>query len=131
MDRKNIETFYPLSPMQQGMLFHTLYEPESGIYVELLTATWRGEVDVDAFRRTWQQVVNRHPALRTAFLWEGLKEPIQVVQRHAGGRARARLAGTDAGSAERAHAKLSVGGEGARLRFDESAVVAFSADSDK
>ena len=81
MDRKNIDTFYPLSPMQQGMLFHTLYEPESGIYVELLTVTWRGDVDVDAFRRTWQRVVDRHTALRTSFLWEGLKEPIQVVQR--------------------------------------------------
>ncbi|HEY52372.1 MAG TPA: amino acid adenylation domain-containing protein [Caldilineae bacterium] len=83
MDRKNIESFYPLSPMQQGMLFHTLYEPDSGVYVELLTATWRGSVDMEAFRRTWQRVVDRHPALRTAFLWEGVKEPIQVVQRQA------------------------------------------------
>ncbi|HEY52373.1 MAG TPA: AMP-binding protein, partial [Caldilineae bacterium] len=83
MDRKNIETFYPLTPMQQGMLFHTLYEPESGVYVELLTAAWHGDVDIDAFRRTWQRVVDRHEALRTAFLWEGLKEPIQVVQRQA------------------------------------------------
>ena len=83
MDTKNIETFYPLSPMQQGMLFHSLYAPETGVYVELLHATLRGPFDVAAFERTWQRLLERHPILRTAFAWEGLKEPIQVVMRQA------------------------------------------------
>ncbi len=78
---KNIESFYPLSPMQQGMLFHSLFAPESGVYVEQLNTTLRGRLDVTAFERTWQRVVQRHPILRTAFAWEGLKEPIQVVRR--------------------------------------------------
>lgn len=81
MAMKNVETFYPLSPMQQGMLFHSLYAPETGVYVEQLSCTLRGDLDVEAFRRTWQHLLNRHPILRTAFLWEGLKEPVQVVQR--------------------------------------------------
>ncbi len=78
---KNIESFYPLSPMQQGMLFHSLFAPESGVYVEQLNTTLRGRLDIPAFERTWQRVVQRHPILRTAFAWEGLKEPIQVVRR--------------------------------------------------
>jgi non-ribosomal peptide synthetase component F len=81
MAMKNVEIFYPLSPMQQGMLFHSLYAPDTGVYVEQLSCTLQGDLDVEAFRRTWQHLLNRHPILRTAFLWEGLKEPVQVVQR--------------------------------------------------
>jgi len=77
---KNIEDFYPLSPMQQGILFHTLYAPESGVYCEQLSCILQGELNIEVFKRTWQQVL-RHPALRTAFVWQGLKEPVQVVYR--------------------------------------------------
>src|ERR1043166_6971901 len=69
---KNVETFYPLTPMQQGLLFHSLYAPESGVYVEQLSCTLQGELDVEAFRRAWGQVVERHPAL---------PEPVQVAPR--------------------------------------------------
>ena len=41
MGKGNVEDFYPLSPMQQGMLFHTLYSPNSGVYFEQLTCTLR------------------------------------------------------------------------------------------
>ncbi|MDY7076525.1 MAG: amino acid adenylation domain-containing protein [Chloroflexota bacterium] len=81
MSMKNVEDFYPLSPMQQGMLFHSLFAPESGVYVEQTGCTLRGNLDVPAFQRAWQRVVDRHPILRTAFVGEGLKEPIQVVHR--------------------------------------------------
>ena len=81
MSTKNIEDFYPLSPMQQGMLFHSLYAPESGVYVEQLSCTLRGDLDVLAFERAWQRTVERHPILRTAFVGEGLKEPVQLVHR--------------------------------------------------
>ncbi len=79
MAKKNIQDIYPLSPMQQGMLFHTLYAPDSDVYVEQLSCLLSGRLDVGAFARAWQGVVNRHSALRTAFLWEGLDEPLQVV----------------------------------------------------
>ncbi|MBV9790245.1 MAG: non-ribosomal peptide synthetase, partial [Chloroflexi bacterium] len=78
---KNVEDVYPLSPMQQGMLFHTLYD--SGLYVEQTIATLHGNLDIEAFQRAWQQTVDRHPILRTAFLWEGLASPLQVVRRQA------------------------------------------------
>jgi amino acid adenylation domain-containing protein len=78
---KDIEDFYPLSPMQQGMWFHSLYAPESGEYLEQMICTLQGELDLPAFRHAWRQVVDRHPALRSAFVGEALKEPVQVVHR--------------------------------------------------
>ena len=78
----NIEDFFPLSPMQQGMLFHTLYAPESGVYLDQLSCLLRGGLNISALERAWQRVVNRHQILRTAFVWEGLKEPVQVVHRN-------------------------------------------------
>ncbi len=81
MSTKNIEDAYNLSPMQQGMLFHSLYAPAYGVYVEQVSALFEGNLDVIAFEQTWQQVVDRHPCLRTAFVWEDLKNPLQVVGR--------------------------------------------------
>ena len=81
MGKGNVEDFYPLSPMQQGMLFHTIYEPNSGVYFEQLSCTIQGNLNVELFQRAWQQVIDRHPILRTCFIWEGIKEPVQAVQR--------------------------------------------------
>jgi amino acid adenylation domain-containing protein len=82
MDRlENLEDIYQLSPMQQGMLFHTLYTPESGVYFEQSLFTIKGTLDVKAFQAAWQRVVDRHSILRTSFMWEGLEQPQQVVLR--------------------------------------------------
>ncbi|MEG4634885.1 condensation domain-containing protein, partial [Microcoleus sp. AR_TQ3_B6] len=81
MKSKNIETAYPLSPMQEGMLFHTIYAPESGMYFEQLSCTIKGNFNVSAFQQAWQQVLDRHPALRTAFVWDKIEKPLQVVGR--------------------------------------------------
>ncbi|MBW4685858.1 MAG: amino acid adenylation domain-containing protein [Komarekiella atlantica HA4396-MV6] len=77
---KNIEDFYPLSPMQQGILFHSL-AAKSGIYFEQFSLTIQGKLNIPEFRRAWQYVVERHSILRTCFVWEGLKEPVQIVHR--------------------------------------------------
>ena len=77
----NIEDIYPLSPLQQGMLFHTLYAPESEVYFEQLSCALRGALDKDALRRAWQSVIDRHTILRTAFFWERREKPLQVVRR--------------------------------------------------
>jgi hypothetical protein len=81
MSKRDIEAVYPLSPMQQGMLFHSLYAPESGVYFEQLTCTLRGDFDVSAFQRAWQRLVERHPVLRTAFAWKRLDKTLQFVHR--------------------------------------------------
>jgi amino acid adenylation domain-containing protein/non-ribosomal peptide synthase protein (TIGR01720 family) len=76
-----IQDLYPLSPLQQGMLFHDLYAPESGMYVERLRYTIRGDLNVVAFEQAWRQVVERHAVLRSAFIWEEVDEPLQAVFR--------------------------------------------------
>jgi amino acid adenylation domain-containing protein len=81
MSKRTIEAVYPLSPMQQGMLFHSLLAPQSGVYVEQLGCTFRGRLNVQAFSQAWQHVVNRHSILRTCFAWKSLEKPMQVVQR--------------------------------------------------
>src|SRR5271165_2431641 len=78
---KNIESIYPLSPMQQGLLFHTLLAPKSGVYFEQILYTLTGNLQEAAFRLAWQQAVDRHEVLRTLFVWEGQKKPLQVVRR--------------------------------------------------
>ncbi|MBE9107802.1 non-ribosomal peptide synthetase, partial [Nostoc cf. edaphicum LEGE 07299] len=78
---KNIEDFYPLSPMQQGILFHSLAAPKSGIYFEQFSLTLQGKLNITEFHRAWEYVVKRHSILRTCFVWEGLKEPVQIVHR--------------------------------------------------
>ncbi len=81
VQNKNIEDFYPLSPMQQGILFHSLADPKSGIYFEQFSWTLHGKLNVTAFHRAWQHIVEQYSILRTCFVWEGLKEPVQIVHR--------------------------------------------------
>ncbi len=76
---QNVTDFYPLTPMQQGMLFHSLLAPDSGVYVEQMHCLLRGGLEVPAFEHAWQRVVERHSILRTGFIGEELKEPVQVV----------------------------------------------------
>ena len=82
MQLENTEDFYPLSPLQEGMLFHALYSPEGGEYISQILCTMRGDFKITAFKQALHRVVQRHAALRTFFLWEGLKQPVQVVQKH-------------------------------------------------
>ncbi|HEX4959261.1 MAG TPA: amino acid adenylation domain-containing protein, partial [Thermoanaerobaculia bacterium] len=78
---KNVEDIYPLAPLQSGMLFHSLMSPESGVYVNQVTCTLPADLDSRLFRQAWERLVQRHGVLRTAFLWEGLDEPLQVVRK--------------------------------------------------
>ncbi|WP_373690630.1 amino acid adenylation domain-containing protein [Desmonostoc muscorum] len=78
---RNLEDIYPLSPTQQGMLFESLYAPDSGVYFQQLSCTLTGKLNVAAFEQAWQQVVAQHSILRTAFVWEQLAQPLQVVYR--------------------------------------------------
>ncbi|AGC43389.1 non-ribosomal peptide synthetase [Myxococcus stipitatus DSM 14675] len=78
---KNVDDVYRLTPMQQGILFHTLEAAGTGAYVEQVYWTWHGDIDMDALQKAWGQVVERHGSLRTAFFWEKLPEPLQAVRR--------------------------------------------------
>ncbi len=77
-----IEDIYELSPGQHGLLFHALYTPQEMMYFNQLVYSLHGTLDISAFKKAWQQVIDRHPALRTTFFWENLPEldkPLQIV----------------------------------------------------
>ncbi|WP_329082496.1 non-ribosomal peptide synthetase [Streptosporangium sp. NBC_01469] len=78
----NVENIYKLTPLQSGMLFHVLYDSTgANPYVAQSIDEFVGPLDVERLRLAWQAVVDRHSALRSVFVWEGLDEPVQVVQR--------------------------------------------------
>ncbi|NQD58001.1 amino acid adenylation domain-containing protein, partial [Pseudomonas sp. CM25] len=78
-----IADIYPLSPMQQGMLFYTLQESEAALYINQTSVDVHG-LDIDRFVAAWNQVIASHDILRTAFLSSAQwAEPQQVVQRQA------------------------------------------------
>ena len=81
LDRKDVEAVYPLSAMQQGILFHSLESPDSAVYWNQLALTLRGPLDEGCFERAWQKVSSRHAAFRTAFMPE---RSVQIVFRRAG-----------------------------------------------
>ncbi len=81
MQSTDVEDLYKLSPIQQGMLFHYLYQPASGVYFEQFSWEMRGPIDIELYRRAWQELAKRAPMLRTSFHWEDLDEPLQVVHR--------------------------------------------------
>ena len=83
MSAKNIEDAYPLSPMQEGMLFHSLLAPGSGIYILQVCCRLRN-LDVSVFAQVWQQLIDRHSILRSAFVWKNVEKPLQVVGRQVG-----------------------------------------------
>jgi amino acid adenylation domain-containing protein len=79
---EEIEDIYPLTPLQEGMLFHTLMAPRSGIYLMQDRFELQGQVDVAAFRDAWDRVIRRHPVLRTGFVWETQSAPHQIVYKN-------------------------------------------------
>ncbi|WP_277964333.1 non-ribosomal peptide synthetase, partial [Pseudomonas sp. RIT-To-2] len=77
----DIADLYPLSPMQQGMLFHSLEDTQAGLYINQTSVPVSG-LDARRFVEAWRQVVNYHDILRTSFHTGGLLgEPVQLVHR--------------------------------------------------
>jgi hypothetical protein len=77
----DIADIYPLTPMQGGILFHVLKEERPGPYIEQFVFEADRAPDPERLAAAWTAVIQRHPALRTAFVWEGVEEPLQIVMR--------------------------------------------------
>ncbi|MGN8278556.1 non-ribosomal peptide synthase/polyketide synthase [Pseudomonas sp. SMN5] len=75
-----VDDLYPLSPMQQGLLFHTLYEQAAGEYINQLRVDVQG-IDPQRFAAAWQATLDAQDILRSGFVWEGLEQPLQIVLR--------------------------------------------------
>ncbi|MET8847907.1 non-ribosomal peptide synthase/polyketide synthase [Amycolatopsis sp. NPDC004625] len=82
-DGRDVDDIYPLTPLQAGMLFHSLLDPTADAYVDQARMLLDGVRDPDAFAQAWQQVADRTPVLRTQLVWDGVEEPLQVVRRRA------------------------------------------------
>ncbi|MGG8495335.1 amino acid adenylation domain-containing protein [Tenacibaculum sp. TC6] len=77
-EENNIEKIYPLTPMQEGMLFHSIRD-NSDAYFNQLFYTTKGKIDVEVFSKSLEILSKRHDILRTAFVYEKTERPIQVV----------------------------------------------------
>ncbi|WP_320068810.1 amino acid adenylation domain-containing protein [Micromonospora sp. RTGN7] len=83
MAAADVEDIYELSPLQQGILFHSLYDADTDVYVNQRSFGIEGRLDVNALVAACEDTVRAHTALRTTFHWEGLDKPLQVVHRDA------------------------------------------------
>jgi amino acid adenylation domain-containing protein len=81
MPSSSIQAAFPLTPLQEGMLYHTLRDPDAGVYHVQCTATLDGSLAEEYFRHAWELAAIRHAALRTFFSWTGRERPLQVVRR--------------------------------------------------
>ena len=74
-----LEDIWPLSSLQQGLLFHALYDPS--IYHVQLILELTGLVDPVALQAAVQALLQRHANLRAGFIHDGVDHPVQVIPR--------------------------------------------------
>lgn len=75
----NLQDLYPLSPMQQGMLFHSQLGYEQGAYTIQLSSRMQGDFSPTLFERAWQEILNRHPSLRAVVVTPAGSDPLQGI----------------------------------------------------
>jgi hypothetical protein len=73
------EESYPLSPLQEGMLYHHLASQDQGVDVVQLVVSLRETIDIAQLKLAWERVIARHAVLRTSFRWNTSVEPKQIV----------------------------------------------------
>ncbi|HEX8934355.1 MAG TPA: amino acid adenylation domain-containing protein, partial [Pseudonocardiaceae bacterium] len=78
---RDVEDVYRLTPLQAGIMFHSLLDPAAAAYVDQTQLWISGVSDPAALGMAWQRVVDRTPILRSAIVWEGIDEPVQIVYR--------------------------------------------------
>ena len=76
---KKIENVFPLSPLQEGMLFHSMLDPSSSQYVIQNTYTLKMNINKEAVGKALNLLSQRYSVLRTAFVYENMKKPRQIV----------------------------------------------------
>jgi len=79
LEMNTIREIFPMTEMQKGMLFHSVMEPNSGIYCEQFMFEIRGTLDHDKLSNAWQKVVDSNDILRISTQFRHVKEPVQIV----------------------------------------------------
>jgi len=75
----SLKDLYPLSPLQEGILYHERLENGSPVYFQQTSCRIDGPLDIRAFEAAWNRLIDRHDILRTIFVHKGLERPLQVV----------------------------------------------------
>jgi len=70
---------YPLSPLQQGMLFHHISDNTSGVDIDQMVCYLNENLDLEKFQKSWESVIENHPGCRTSVCWEDVDEPVQKM----------------------------------------------------
>ncbi|WP_243718233.1 amino acid adenylation domain-containing protein [Actinomadura sp. 7K534] len=81
MSKSQLEDILPLSPLQQGLFFHALYDSEKDVYTAQIVFDLRGPLDVAALRAAAATLLRRHANLRAGFRQRKEGSPVQVVHR--------------------------------------------------
>ncbi|NNE99541.1 MAG: alpha/beta fold hydrolase [Pyrinomonadaceae bacterium] len=80
--KPEVAGIYPLSFLQQALLFHSLQQEEDQGFLQV-RCFLNGTIDLDLFKTSWKQTINRHESLRTSIHWKNIEKPVQVVHRQA------------------------------------------------
>lgn len=81
-EHSDIETILPLSSTQSGILFHSLRNPDSEVYLTQVYWRHNSRLDPSLMNQAWSMLLEKHDALRAKFVWLGLAEPLQLISRH-------------------------------------------------
>ena len=76
--RQSISGIYRLSPLQEGMLFHSLFADEAGAYMNQFVCDIF-DLNIDCLKQCWQHILKHHSILRSAFYYDIFKIPVQCV----------------------------------------------------
>jgi amino acid adenylation domain-containing protein len=79
----NVQDVYPLAPLQEGILFRHLMSERGDAYLAPFLLAFERRAVLDGFLEALRAMIARHDILRTAIVWEGLSEPVQIVLREA------------------------------------------------
>ncbi|WP_055108259.1 non-ribosomal peptide synthetase [Paenibacillus ihumii] len=81
-NRDQVEDIYNLSPMQLGMLYHSIRDDNAQAYFEQMNFTLQGDIKVGILEKSFQMLIQRYGILRTVFIYENVDRPLQVVLKH-------------------------------------------------
>lgn len=79
LNKLNVKDIYPLSPMQESMLFQSLVEPDSLAYFEQTSFTIKGDFNIDKFKESIGLLFEKYDILRSIFIHKNVSRPFQVV----------------------------------------------------
>ncbi|WP_152643884.1 non-ribosomal peptide synthetase, partial [Paenibacillus terrae] len=79
LDKMNVDDIWSLSPTQEGILYHSLMSNEEDPYLVQLKLRLVGEINSDLIEQAWQQLPQKHEALRSVFRYKGIEKPVQIV----------------------------------------------------